>query len=115
MVRREDEFTDACQGNTAGLPIPRNPGVAMLWPTMSYKPFDDGQGRTLLEMGSPVARIEWYAEGRPATREEVLWSVTTGLPHLHDACELESTPDRRLLAHAELEKAVPRFQPLLPA
>lgn len=72
----------------AGIGIKRNPGVICLWTTKKFKPFDDGKGGILFEIG-PAEAVEWYAEGRPATREEVEESVRTGLHHLTDVAAEE--------------------------
>lgn len=73
-------------GPPAGLMIERNPGVSCVWVTKSYKPFDDGLGRggVLIDLG-PAVRLEFYANGRPATRDEVEASVAGGLPALMEA------------------------------
>lgn len=76
--------------NPAGYMIERNPGVALVWITRSWEQYDDGRGGTLFRLtGSPV-RLLWFAEGRPATRDEVLHSIETGLPLLADMAVRES-------------------------
>lgn len=74
-----------------GLMIDRNPGVVLLWWTLRYSTFDDGAGGTLYKLGAPE-RTHWLAEGREATREEVLKSIITGLPILVDAARRQG-PD----------------------
>lgn len=73
---------------TPGLAIDRNPGVAAVWQThqVTYQP-DVG----LFDVGDPVG-VEWWAEGRPATRDEVLASIDSGLPLLLAACEEDTDP-----------------------
>lgn len=69
----------------AGMPIPRNPGAVVVWTTTAYRPFHAGDGGgVLFELGEPV-HLRWYREARPATREEVLHSINTGLPILEAA------------------------------
>jgi hypothetical protein len=65
----------------AGFGIKRNPGVAMLWHTRGYELFRVGEPNPgyLITMGEPES-VDWYAEGRRATREEVMESVESGLP-----------------------------------
>jgi hypothetical protein len=105
MVRREDGLPeDAVE--PAGVMIKRNPGVSLLWTTRDWKLFNDGTGRPLIEMGEPT-RIEWFAHGRHATREEVLASVESGLPLLQEFCE--SPADI-----AELDAKRERFMALVP-
>jgi hypothetical protein len=77
--------------NPGGIMIKRNPGVAALWGTMSYEVFQ--ANGILLEVGDPVALTFW-SEGRPATRDEVTESITSGSPALAE------------LAHAEGPEAV---------
>lgn len=71
MVRREDEVTACAQRGDAS--IDRNQGCAGVWTTMRYMVFKaPGASATgyLIEMGLPE-KVEWFAEGRAATREEV--------------------------------------------
>jgi hypothetical protein len=109
MVRREDAVVnnETCRESAPGFAITRNPGVAMLWVTREYEVFPDGRGGRLIQMGKP-RRVEWYKEGRPATRAEVQASIDTGLP----ALEALARQEKGGLAH--LQKAVERFQPYLP-
>ena len=79
-MRRNDNGKDAFV-RPAGDMLERNPGVTLLLTTKSYRPFSDGNGGVLFEMGEPVA-LDWYREGRKATRAEVLASVDSGMPHL---------------------------------
>jgi hypothetical protein len=92
MVRREDETlnTAELERQAAGFAIARNPGVALVWTTSAYKVYkaEAGGAGYLIEIGEPE-HVEWYAEGRPATREEVAASVDSGLPLLDEKCELE--------------------------
>jgi hypothetical protein len=111
--RREANLPDNVQ-HSAGLPIMRNPLAVALYVCSSYTPFrvgDDGVGNrgVLFELGEPK-RIEWYAEGRPATRAEVLESIDTGLPLLREQAEAQSAA-----AVAALADYVMRAMPYLPA
>jgi len=109
MVRREDELTRSCEGNVAGEMIKRNPGVTLLWICNDYSVFGDRQGRPLLRMGDAV-RVEWWREGRHATRAEVLESVDTGLPALRGMAEQEGNG-----ALNELEQKKGALEALYPA
>jgi hypothetical protein len=80
-VRRVDENMNLGSGTIGGISIPRNPGVTMLWTCKDYTVWPDQFGGHLLQMGEPD-HVEWYRCGRPATREEVLESVNSGLPNL---------------------------------
>lgn len=86
MVRREDEGTREAEKNIAGCAILRNPGVACIWVSRSFQVWRDDQGRPLITVGEPVS-VEWYAEGKPATREQVLASIDSGIPLLEAQCD----------------------------
>jgi len=110
MVRREDELVNntKLRDKAAGFALARNPGVAMLWFTRSYEVFDAGNKRPLIQMGSPVA-VEWYCEGRKATREEVDESIAGGLPTLEAVARTEEG------GIAALRQSIKRFERYLPA
>lgn len=99
-----------------GLGIKRNPGACAVWVTKSFKLFRApcGGPGVLFEIGEPE-EILWFCEGRAAARAEVQKSIDTGIHHLREACEMEDTYFRRLLAHAELDRRYQEFQKLLPA
>jgi hypothetical protein len=52
-----------------------NPGVCVVWATPTFKPTLHRDGKTHLYQLGPASRVAWYAEGRAATREEVLESL----------------------------------------
>jgi len=113
-MRRND--ADMPEGHWApGLTIDRNPGVTALWVTRSYERFKvDGDGGStpgmLIRVGDPE-RVEWWAEGRPATRAEVEASIESGLPILRDHADKQGR-----LAREELEtRYLPKLAALLPA
>lgn len=80
-----------------GIMIVRNPGVALVWTSRTWR-LDRQHG--IFDVGNPTD-VRWYAEGRPATRAEVLASIDSGLPLLR--AEAEKDP-RRDLALAELDR-----------
>lgn len=104
-MRRADRTT----GKAAGIMSPRNPGVALLWTTRTFetrRPPVGGDG--LLVLLGPPDNLLWYAEGRPATRAEVLESIEGGYPELIALCngvdeELADLAERR----AEVMKLLP--------
>lgn len=114
MVRREDEQVNnaAMRESAPGFAIARNPGVAMLWITRQYEVYPDGLGKggKLILMGEPE-RVEWYAEGRAATREEVQASIDSGLPNLEALARQEKGGIEALReARARLDKWLPQEQ-----
>lgn len=95
--------------NVAGIMLDRNPGVMCLWKTRSWTKFKTARG-PLITVGDPVD-IEWWAEGRQATRAEVLASVESGLPALRAIAAKHDGED----GQRELEeKYIPRLEALLP-
>lgn len=106
MVRREAGLPDAIQ-EAPGHALKRNPGVSLIWTTKTYKVFAAGDGY-LIEIGPPE-HVRWYAEGRPATRDEVMQSVESGLPALREMATAEGPGAER-----QLDKFIDRFMPLVP-
>jgi hypothetical protein len=80
-MRRNEKDLPA-EGGVAGIMIKRNPGVALLWTTRSYTIMKTKTG-VLFEIGDPE-EIQFFAEGRKATREEIMASIESGMPILWD-------------------------------
>jgi hypothetical protein len=80
MHRREKGLPEGGAFHPAGLQ--RNPGVALVWIIKRYgtKPTREG---LLFDVGEPI-ETRWYAEGRAATRDEVMASIDSGMPLLRD-------------------------------
>lgn len=106
MRRNKSDMPDGAV-NPAGIMIERNPGVTALWVTKDFKPFRSGPG-VLYELGEPE-RVEWFAQGREATRDEVMASVMSGFPILQAEAEKEGADS--LL---ELARCMKRAETLLP-
>lgn len=111
MRRNEKDLPP--HGEMAGIGIMRNPGVAMVWVTRSYQLFRpnlpgaaEGTGY-LFEIGPPED-VLWFAEGRPATRAEVMASVESGIHHLESLAGMEEGG----MAHLEFCKN--RFMKIVP-
>lgn len=92
-----------------GLMIERNPGVALVWITRSYKTWRPDGGGILIEVGEPE-RVSFYAQGREATRAEIVASIESGLPILRAEAQKEG---KRALA--ALDRHVEVAYRLLPA
>jgi hypothetical protein len=99
----------------AGIMITRNPGVTCLVGVKSWVPYAQGSG-VLFEMGSKrlngpyhIERVDWFAESRRATREEVQASIDSGIPLLAEQCN----GDARCLAY--LDKCIRSVERWLPA
>lgn len=113
MKRREDELTRDAATRVAGRMLSRNPGACGVWHVVQYETFGDGRGGRLFDVGEPMA-VEWYAEGRAATRAEVEASIASGIHLLEEQCDTEPTPRQVAAARAELvtrRKALERWLP----
>lgn len=89
-MRRNEKDTPEQAQDPAGFHIDRNPGVSCLYETTYAKPFRPqagGQG-VLFRLGDPV-RVDWWAEGRRASRAEVEESIRTGFPFLERMAQLD--------------------------
>lgn len=110
--RREANLPEQ-RKESAGQHIDRNPGAMALYVCQRYTPFsvdpDMGNAGVLFELGEPT-RIEWYREGRPATRAEIVESIDSGLPFLRDQAARQG-PD----SLDELARQVERAMQYLPA
>jgi hypothetical protein len=82
LVRPRMRRLPEAEGDAApGTLIKRNPGCVCLYETSEAKRFGDGRGGWLIRLGEPE-RVDWWAEGRTARREEILASLESGLPLL---------------------------------
>jgi len=79
MKRNEIDLPEGYQ-EQPGYVIKRNPGCACVWVTRSFKFFRANPG-VLISIGEPTS-VLWYAEGREATRDEVMKSIDSGYPIL---------------------------------
>ena len=84
----------------AGVAIKRNPGVVMVWICRNYQTYR--AGGLMFEIGEPSA-VEWFAEGRTATRDEVLQSIATGIPILVKEANKEGPDALAALARMTLD------------
>lgn len=92
-----------------GIMIARNPGVSLVWMTKSYTVEDDGMGGKVIRIGPPL-NLEWFAEGRKATRAEILASIDSGLPLLQEVAAKDG-PEASL----ELGRQIAVAMELVPA
>jgi hypothetical protein len=88
--------------------IERNPGVVCLYEARSARPFNAGNG-WLIRLGPPE-RVDFWAQGRKATRAEIMESITSGLPSLEALAKQEGAA-----AMAELNRLTHQTLKLLPA
>lgn len=106
MRRRENDLPPGVV-EPGGHMIRRNPGVMLLWVTTKpkIKRVDEG----LFRFDPIPESVSWWAHGRKATRQEVLESITSGLPLLREAAETRPGDVRKL------EREVDRALALVPA
>src|SRR5215510_13198920 len=64
-MRRNEKDVPEDRIDPAGIMIPRNPGVALIWITRDYSPFRARGGGYLFHLDEPES-LHFYAEGRPA-------------------------------------------------
>lgn len=112
LAKRAD-ISDLQHQAPAGIMIERNPGVTLIWGTQTYRAENHakrGQPPSyLFRIGAPV-KIEWYAYGRTATREEIVESIESGLPRLREVAELDGQA-----GIDELRRQIVRAVKLVPA
>jgi hypothetical protein len=94
--------------HVAGEMIERNPGVVCLYEARGARPFNAGNG-WLIGLGAPE-RVDFWAQGRQATRAEIMESITSGLPSL-EALAKQEGPE----ACSELGRLTAEALKLLPA
>lgn len=86
--------------------LARNPGATALYVTFGYRWLNQ---HGVIRMNAPE-RVEWWAQGRTATRAEIEHSISTGLPLLRKVAEDEGPSAVRAL-----EKMTADAQHLLPS
>lgn len=107
-MRRRDSNMPEDATTPDGIMITRNPGVALVWVSRNWRMWTDLR---LFQVGDPI-ETRWYAEGREATRGEVLASIDSGLPLLRAEAERDPRP---AAAFAELDRQHARALELVPA
>lgn len=110
MKRVGEENMPSGVRDPAGTMLARNPGVALVWTTLNPSVFKVANG-TLFNIGDPQS-VEWYAEGRAASRAEVMASIESGLPALEDMCRKDRDVEG---AFEELERRKIDALTLVPA
>jgi hypothetical protein len=106
-MRRNE--VDLPVGQTAGIALDHNPGATLIWITKGYHPVSDNKGGVLFQIHEPHDLL-WYAEGRPATRDQVLTAFNKGLPFLREVAASHDGPE----GSAELERRIGKAMTMLP-
>jgi len=110
--RKRDEHdlpTDGFKPGGQEAMILRNPGVTALYITKSFRPYRAPDGSILYELGEPI-EVQWWAQGRSATHDEIMASINSGLPILREMAEKEGPK-----AVEELNHITERGLKLVPA
>jgi hypothetical protein len=107
MRRNEKGLPDDV--SAPGMMIDRNPGATALWETESYHRFQPPGGGLLCRFGEP-RRVDWWTQGRPATRAEALAAIDSGMPILLGMARQDGPEGVR-----EIEDRYKRVLGLLPA
>jgi hypothetical protein len=87
--------------------IPGNPGACAIWVTQSYEPYLV-EGSWLIRIG-PAEQVLWFAEGLPATRQQILDSINGRIHFLEEIAKQEGPR-----AEAHLAREVEGALALLP-
>jgi hypothetical protein len=83
--------------SAAGVGLKRNPGAVCVWVTKSFKPFRPPGGGVLFSLGTPT-EVFWFAEGKRATRKQIMDSIDSGYPTLEELAREEGPAAMRALA-----------------
>lgn len=113
MRRRERGKPTEGMIPAAGAMVERNPGVALVWVTRTWRAFRPPMGNDglLFSFRDPTETL-WFAGGEPASRAEVLEAFESGLPVLREACQRDEDPAASL---RDVEAAYARALLLVPA
>jgi hypothetical protein len=102
MRRRDSDLPDDASEPDGDM-ICRNPGVALVWVTRAWQQMP---AHRLFDVGEPAETL-WFAEGRAATRDEVLASINSGMPILRAAAEQDPRPISAVMAlNAQHDRAL---------
>jgi hypothetical protein len=103
-MRRNEN--DVPEGTVPGMHIAHNPGATAIWITKGYKTKRVSNG-VLFELGEPV-NVMWYAQGRPASRDEVVEAMNKGLPALEKLAYGSKAKEALKAAAARMTQWLPK-------
>jgi hypothetical protein len=106
VERRENNLPEGGYKNPAHLD--RNPGVAMVWITGSYRIHRQDRSNVVFRIGPPQ-EVLFFCQGRPATRAEIMHSIDTGMPYLREMAEQQGADALKALdeCYSEAIELVP--------
>jgi hypothetical protein len=82
QAKRREANLPADAKEPAGVGLKRNPGVSLCWTCVDYRIIKVENG-ILFRLGDPL-ELQWFAYGRPATREQVMHSIESGIHLIRD-------------------------------
>jgi hypothetical protein len=94
--RRNEAGLEAIEHHVAGFMIKRNPGAIALWES-AFRPFNAGNG-WLIHLSEPT-RVDWWTQGRQATRAEIEDALEAGYPELMNVAKDEGPEAVAALTH----------------
>jgi hypothetical protein len=97
----------------AGEMTNRNPGCVALWTTKTFKMQPAGEGKKLIVVSDPVA-VDWYANGKLASRATVKASLEDGLRLIWAPLAAEPLKRARIDGLVEFENAYAKALQYLP-
>jgi hypothetical protein len=98
--RRETHLPEGIK-EAAGLGNKRQPGVIVLWITTAYQPFK-APGGILFKIGEPL-EVQWFRQGRLASRAECLESIDSGYPFLLELAQKDGAEGVQQLEKRKIE------------
>ena len=104
--RRDDRGLEDIPHHVSGVMIARNPGATALWES-AYRPFKVDNG-WLIRLSEPT-RVDWWTQGRLATRAEIEAALDAGYPELMNVAKDEGPEAIAALEH--YRKDAERFLP----
>jgi hypothetical protein len=110
MRRNEKDLPEHLEPG-ADIALAHNRGVIALWTTTKYVPFNVSNG-VLFRLGDP-ASVEFWREGRRATRAEVLAAIDAGLPALREVAEQEGCTDELMARYETAIRRAPQEEELI--
>lgn len=96
-AQRREANMPAAAVEAPGVMLKRNPGVTLIWTTRHYRISHHPRG-ILFHFHDPE-KVQWFAEAKHATREQVMASIDSGIPLLEEVCRDDN--DRLVLAKAK--------------
>lgn len=114
LILSKAHYKDIPQGasKVPGL-TDRNPGVCALWTTKTFKIVPASEGKKLIVVSEPVS-VDWYAQGKLASRAQVQESLDEGLHLVYAPLAQEPVKWKRIQNIVTFENEYARALKYLP-